>query len=102
MPAGISDVEVTVAARVVKIIAQQAFGDIKNARVIKKGAEPLILVEERHQCRSRRALMGFPGVTTAVQRPYILKSLSDGGNIVGKEPWKRQEAEGLKEGMLLL
>ena len=102
MPARIADVEIAVAAGVVEIVAQNAGGNVVDARVVEQAAQVFALVGEGHNARARPAFVLFAVVPAAVRGPYGLKFLDNAVDAIGHEAGEVQVAEGVEEVDLLL
>src|SRR4051794_25857338 len=102
VPTGVAYVEVAVAAHIIEVIAEQAGGDIMDARVIQQGVEVRTLVDELNRAGSGGAVVYSAVVAAAVSSPDALELIDNFVNRVGQQPRERQEAEGFKECQLLI
>src|SRR5262249_19557498 len=96
VPAGVARVIVAVAAQVVEILTQQPADQRLEPWMVQQRAEPLPLVNERHDARTLRAIVDH--VSVAEDR---LELLRDPADVIGQQAGQDQVAERLEEMLLL-
>ena len=101
MPPGVAHIEVSVAADVVIVLAENGAGDIVQARVVDQAAEVLVPVYEVYKGRTPLVVMGLAVVAAAVLRPELFKGVYDSVDVSGKQALELKKPEILKEPELL-
>ena len=88
VPAGVADLEVAVAAGLVEIVAQNAGGNVVDARIVEQTAEVFVLIGKGHDARARLIVVQFAVVAAAAFGPDALEFCDDAVDAVGQQAGK--------------
>lgn len=101
MPTGVTSVEVSIAAHVIEVVAQEACGDAKDTRVVEQAGEDFAAVYERYDARTPRGIVRSTLMTTALLGPELLECIDNLIYTIGQQPGECQKTESIEKGKLL-